>query len=142
MTGPPTALYYLLCAVSGCVWAGIAWLIGHKGFGSFLWGGIVASPLIGVIVGLIYRPAYRLSTTKRAWLSLLTLYMAVTLFGLAIAVFDLAFGDPARGHMEGILQTTLAVWWGVTLTGYVVVLWPLAYLNHWLLGSMLDLHRA
>jgi len=136
-----TALYYLFCALSGCVWAGIAWLIGHQ-LGHFLWGGVLASPLIGLIVGAIYRPAYHLSTSKRAWLSLLTLYVAVTLFGLAIAGFDLAFGDPARGHMEGVLQTVLALWWGVTLTGYVVILWPLAYLNHWLLGSMLGLRRA
>lgn len=136
-----TLLYYVLCALSGCIWAGIAWLIGRD-FGWYLWGGVAASPLIGVIVGAIYRSAYKLSTTKRVWFSLLTLYAAVTLFGLAIAGFDLAFGDPARGHMEGVLQTVLAVWWGVTLTGYVVVLWPLSYLNHWLLGEMLGLRSA
>ena len=102
----------------------------------------MASPLIGLIVGLIYRPAYKLSTSKGVWLSLVTLYVALTLFGLAIALFDLAFGNPVRGHLEGILQTILAVWWGATLTGYVVILWPLAYLNHWLLGSMLELRTA
>src|SRR5882672_11609499 len=92
-----TTYYYILCALSGCLWAGVAWLIGHKEFGWYLWGGLVASPLIGLIVGLIYRPAYKLSTSKGVWLSLVTLYVALTLFGLAIALFDLAFGNPVRG---------------------------------------------
>ncbi len=130
-----TRRYYLLCALSGCLWAGVAWLIGHE-MGRFLWGGVLASPIIGLIVGAVTLPTYRLSTWKRVWIMLLTLYVAAALFGLAIASYDLMFGDPSRGRMEGVLQTVLAVLWGITFTGYFVILWPLAYWNHKVVGNL------
>ena len=130
-----THRYYLLCALSGCVWAGIAWLIG-SGFGWSLWGGALASPLIGLLVGLIHLPAYEYSTWKGVWISLLTLYLAAALFGLAMSLFDLAYSSPDRGQLEGVLQTIIAVVWGITFTGYVVILWPLAYWNHRIVGNL------
>lgn len=127
--------YYLLCALSGCLWSGIAWLIGHE-MGRFLWGGVLASPVIGVMVGAIYLPAYKRSTWARVWLALFSLFLAATLFGLAIALYDMMFGDHSRGRMEGVLQTVAAVLWGITFTGYFVILWPLAYWNHKVVGNL------
>ena len=43
-------------------------------------------------------------------------------------------GIPHRIPHGVMLQAVLAVLWGLTFTGYFVVLWPLAYLNHSLLG--------
>ncbi len=54
-----SARYYSLSAASGLIWGGIAYFLGGQWL-SAIWGGIIASPLIGLMVGLAYRPIYRL----------------------------------------------------------------------------------
>jgi hypothetical protein len=67
-------------------------------------------------------------------LSLLSLYVGATLFGIASGVYDLiAFDHTRRIWSALVIQTVLGTLWGVTFTGYILILWPLAYLNHWLL---------
>ena len=72
-------------ALSGCGWAGIAYLVGHEWMGLTIWGGIMASPLIGVIIARAYLPAYKLPVFARVFVALVTLYLAAALFGLAAA---------------------------------------------------------
>ena len=65
------ARYYFLCALSGLIWSGIAYLLlasfdsGVLGwrmalreswFFPGLWGGILVSPFIGLLIGLVHRP--------------------------------------------------------------------------------------
>lgn len=132
--------YYSLCAASGGVWAAIAYVIGHQPLPrGIIWGGIVVSPLIGLAVGAVYRPAYRSSATARVAMSLLTLYVAAALFGLAVGVFDAGqgvYGAGTRSSGEVICQGLVGTVWGLTFTGYVVILWPLAHLNHRLVGRL------
>ncbi len=126
-----------LSALSGCAWAGIAYLIGRTALGPILVGGLLASPLIGLVVGRLYRPAYALSTRGRALAALVTFYIAVALFGLAVGLYDaFALAVPGRIPSAVVIQAVIGMLWGVTFTGYVVVLWPLAYLNHWLVGRV------
>jgi hypothetical protein len=126
--------YLLFAALSGCVWAGIAYLLS---FGLFppnvVLGGLLVSPLIGLLVGWIFLPAYKLPRFVQFALSLATLYVAVALFGLAVGLSDAAREIANRGTAEVILQAMVACIMGVTF-GYVLVLWPLAYLNHRLLA--------
>ena len=130
--------YYAVCAASSGVWAAIALAIGHQAMPRhIIWGGILVSPLIGLAAGAIYQPAYRLSGTARVAMSLFTLYVAAALFGLAAGLFDAIRGLPggvARSPGEVIYQGIIGTLWGITFTGYVVILWPLAHLNHWLVG--------
>ena len=67
-------------------------------------------------------------------MALLTLYIAAALFGLAAGVYDASRGIPNQIPEAVIVQAVFATWWGVTFTGFVLFLWPLSYLNHWMLG--------
>lgn len=100
-------------------------------------GGLLVSPLIGLFIGLIFRPAYKLPRFAQFALSLVTLYVAVSLFGLAVGLSDAARDIPNRFTFEVILQAVIASIMGVTM-GYVLILWPLAYLNHRLLARAYD----
>jgi len=61
-----------------------------------------------------------------------------------------AIGLALAGQMLGasvwggvlVIQTVVGVWWGSTFTGYLPLLWPLAYLTHTLLGRADALDRA
>ncbi len=144
------ARYYFLCAVSGLAWSGIAYLL----FASFdagvsgwrmalrdlwffpgLWGGILISPFIGLLIGSVHRPTYAFPLILRVVLALATLYAAAALFGLIIGVVEEVI-ETNPNHVKGasIIEWVLATLWGVTFTGYFLLLWPLAFANHWLLG--------
>ena len=147
------ARYYFLCAVSGLTWGGIAYLLlafldsGALGWPIALselllfpglWGGIAVSPLIGLLVGLIHRPTYGFPLILRVFLALVTLYAAVALFGLVVGAIEAAIeNDPRVIKSAVVIEWVLAALWGVTFTGYVLFLWPLAFANHWLLGRIL-----
>ena len=130
--------FHLASAVSGVCWGLIAYALGRGALGSLVWGGVVVSPLIGVLVGLSLRRLAPGTTRGRLAVSLVDLYAAVAVFGAAVGVFDLVTGVNAgvgwrRDPSAVILQAVLASLWGITLTGYVLLLWPLSYFNHLLL---------
>jgi hypothetical protein len=62
--------------------------------------------------------------------SLASLYVAAAIFGLGMGVYDLATGRGGRRATGVVLQTVSATLWGLTVPGYFIVLWPLAYANH------------
>jgi hypothetical protein len=89
-----------------------------------------------LLVGLIYRPAYRLPKVVQVFVSLLTLYFAAALFGLAVGTYEALWRDvPNRITSAVIMEGMWATLWGVTFTGCLVLLWPLAFFNHRLLGN-------
>ena len=128
------ACYYLICAASGLTWSGIAYLLLREWFPG-LWVGIAVSPLIGLLGGWVHRPTYRFPMVARVIVALVTLYATAALFGLVIGVVEEVI-ETNPNHIRGasVIEWVLAVLWGVTFTGYFLLLWPLAFLNHWLLG--------
>jgi hypothetical protein len=121
-------LYFV---IAGSLWGGLAYLLGAKAFGSAIWGGVLASPGIGLVVGWITQSRFeRLSGFLRALFPLGTVYIGATLFGLTVGLYDGVSGTAGRIPSEVVLQAVLAVWWGVTFTGFLLVLWPLAYATH------------
>ena len=131
----PTTQYVLLSALSGCLWGAIAFVLSFEGFPVQIWGGVLGSPPIGIVIGLIAYYTGPWSSFSRVPLSLASLYFAAALWGLCIGVFEmLVLGIPNQIPYAGVIEMVLAVLWGLTFSGYVVLLWPLAYFNHWLLG--------
>jgi len=131
----PTRKHILLSCLSGVVWGLIAVAIGFGAFPRAIWGGLIASPLIGLFIGAITLRWFRLPVYLRVAATLVSLYVAASLFGLAVGVYDwLALDIPDRIPHGVVVQAVLAVLWGLTFMGYFIVLWPLAYLNHWLLA--------
>jgi hypothetical protein len=130
-----TASYYLMSALAGCVWAILVYLISLGAMGSIILGGLIASPFIGLLIGFLYKPVYKLPKAGQVFMSLLTLYLAATLFGLAMGLYDAYRHDIPNRILSGvIIQSVLATLWGLTFLGYFVLLWPLSYFTHQLLG--------
>lgn len=136
---PLSTRYVLLSVASGAAWGIAGYVLGVEVFRSAIWGAVFSSPIIGLVVGLVFRWLHRLPTSGRVFASLLSLYFSGTLFGLAVGFSDLvrlrALGVTTIIPSGVVLQAVSGVLWGITFTGYFVVLWPLAYLNHHLLGG-------
>jgi hypothetical protein len=68
--------------------------------------------------------------------ALASLLAATTLFGLCGGLFDWLTGATGRRAIEVVFQAVLGVWWGLTIGGFFIVLWPLAFASHWLLWRL------
>ena len=119
----------VLSAISGCVWAGIAWVLLDQRINAGIAGGILASPLIGIVMGSFSKDFRERPILVRTAVALITLYIAAALFGTAGGVADFAFGSGMR-TAGAIVGAVWAFVWGLTFSGYFVLLWPLSYLNH------------
>ena len=98
-------------------------------------GGVVAAPVIGVLVGGLSRRFARLGLSARIAVALANLSLAVWLFLVAAGVANLLDGRGAwsRSLVSEPIRGTL---FGLTYTGFVLVLWPLSYVNHVMVGRM------
>ena len=119
-----------LSALSGCGWGLIAYFIGHAAFGHGIWGGIVAAPLIGVLMGHVSKSIEGKSRLDQIAASLFDLYLAAMCFAVAAAVFEFACGPRHMPASTMLIRDILVVLWGLTFTGYFLVLWPLSFFNH------------
>jgi hypothetical protein len=125
------------CVIAGLAWGVLAYALGVKAIGSGIWGGVLAAPFIGPAVGLLTQGIFeRTAGWRQTMVSLASLYLGATLFGLAVGVSDAIGGPHAVFAAERIYEDVIAMWWGVTLTGFVIVLWPLTYFTHkWIEGK-------
>jgi len=131
----PPQKYTILSCVSGVVWGCFASVIAFDAVPRTIWGGLVMSPVIGLLIGMAMKHWSQLATSLRITATLLSLYVAAALFGLAVGIFDwLAIDIPNRIAYAVVVQSVLTFLWGITFTGYLFVLWLLAYLNHWMLA--------
>jgi hypothetical protein len=133
--------YIIYSGLSGCVWGAIAFGVGYWAWGSSIVGGIAIAPLIGIAIGLLFLPAYRLSRLWQFFLSLISLYLAAALFGLGIGLYEAFRRAGADRNGEDVSQAVLATLAGLTILYLFIFLWPLSYLNHRLL-SCVDLKRT
>ena len=128
--------YWLLAALAGGLWGLFAYVLALRFMGRIAWGGVLASPLIGLIVARIYLAMYGRSSRIRWLMALVTLYVAAMLFGLGAGIYDAVPPVANRLTHAVIVQDVLATLWGVTVSGFVLFLWPLTYATHWLLGRV------
>lgn len=125
--------------LAGALWGLLAWGLGGKAYGAGLWGGLAAAPFIGVVICAALQGRFEGAVGWRRWaVALVSLYLGATLFALAVGVADAATAHASRGAVEVVLEAVVGTWWGVTLTGFLIALWPLAYLTHIVLGWVDD----
>jgi hypothetical protein len=122
----------LASAISGVAWACIAYFLVPRGAGSGppISSALLAAPFIGIVVGQLAMPFFRaMGRWGKGIVSLVSLYGAVALFGLAIP-----FGVPGGArNPEQFYESVVVLWVGLTYFGLIVFLWPLAAINlHWL----------
>jgi len=120
-------------ALSGLAWSGLAYALAREVLGDAIWGGILASPVIGVVVGRLFHP-FDHATVGRLLSALASLYFAVALFGIAVGATEWILNPyPERNGPALVVQNLLGCLAGITFTGLVVAFWPLCILNHGLL---------
>ena len=120
--------------VAGLLWGLVAWTLARRAFPTGVWAGVVFAPFIGLLVGIMVQPSFQARNGfGRSIAALIGLYLGATLFSMAIA---LASGPQFRSRpIETLTETVLATWWGITITGFILFLWPLAYFTHWVIEA-------
>lgn len=123
--------------ISGVCWGAVAYWSGHDAFPRLIWAGASSSPLIRLLSGAAFHPVRRRSFGWQAVMSLGTLFVAVTLFGVALGAWDAMPPQWGQGdldqRMRGVIcQAVIGVWQGIVLSGSLLILWPASLWNHWL----------
>ncbi len=117
------------------MWGVVALLLARRAFGEAIWLGVLSAPVIALAIGgPMQRVFERASRRPRTFVALGTLYAGGTLFGLVIGIGTWLGVSPGSRRMPyALLEPILGVWWGLSLTGFFLALWPIAYLTHrWL----------
>jgi hypothetical protein len=128
-------------AISGAIWGGIAVAMAMTAGGReasierLLWdlrGGLFAAPFIGIAMASCQPLFASIGFGLRAVVSLLSLYLAAFAFMLAARMTSVAAGGFGDVSLADALFNSVAVaFFALTWTGFVVILAPLAFLNHW-----------
>ena len=121
--------------LAGAAWGLLASLFAARAFGSSLWSGVLATPLIALLVARLNQSRFESAAgLARGLIALVSLFLGAALFGTCIGIHEVfaALGTHRR-LLETLLTPLLAVLWGITFTGFLLFLWPLAYFTHFLL---------
>jgi hypothetical protein len=135
-----------LSAASGCVWAVIGLTVGFlvasspalptRGLGRLvlIWGGgIIASPLIGLLMGQLSRIfGYFEEVFLRIIVAGASLYVAMVLFIIASFLTQFVLNGRLPANPWTSIFGSAAAAFELTC----IVLWPLAYLNHTLISRL------
>jgi prepilin signal peptidase PulO-like enzyme (type II secretory pathway) len=128
--------FVLFALIAGMIWGAIGLALSAQVLGAPVWAGVLAAPVIGLAVGLVFRGFRGRPPGMRVALALVSLYFGAGLFALSAGVADALRPIEHRNGSAVILQAVVGVWWGITFTGLLPLLWPLAYLTHSLLGRL------
>ena len=131
--------FYSICIVSGLLWGSFVTfgLLEPRQREYFGWG-LFFAPAIGVFAGQL---SARFKTAGPALMALVaigSLYATATLFGWSSGLINAMI----RHNEPGPLQAAFSMVWGLTFFGYVLWLWPLAYLNHRLVARFVGPHES
>jgi len=124
---PRSRAFYVACAISGVLWAALVsfvFLEPHQR--EYLASGWIFGPAIGIAAGQLSARFKSAGIVRMAAVALGSLYMTAALFGYAAGLVNVIAGVPNRGP----LLTAFLMIVGLTVFGYVIALWPVAYLNH------------
>jgi len=134
-----------LSAVPGIGWGLIGYgIVRETNLRSVAWVGLAASPLIGIGIGVLADRISASTWIARVLFSLLSLYIAVALFAMVISCASVLGPLKAVDHAlhasgpSGVLAIFFEGMVGFTISGYWLILWPLAAINHFWLWSRRD----
>jgi hypothetical protein len=118
----------LLTALSGLVWG----LLAHElEVAHAVRLAIPVGLCVGMVMGFLIRPLRDVEWPATAALSLIGLYVAVALFAALYSTVDLvASGQRLVTWPSVIAESMWTFTWGLSLSGYVFLLWPLSFANH------------
>jgi hypothetical protein len=118
----------LLTALSGLMWGALAHGL-EVAHGLRL--ALFAGTFVGILMGFVIKPFRDADWSAQAALSLVGLYIAVFLFA---AWYSAAEGVISGRKLPGVVVLMAdSIWsfvWGMTISGWVFVLWPLSVVNH------------
>jgi hypothetical protein len=114
-------------------WGGVAILLGRHALRDTIWVGAMASPVIGLVIGLTTQPVFeRFIRWRRSAVALCSLYCGGALFALSMGLYEaITNAVPERDRLGMVIEMQMVVAWGITL--FVIALWPLAYFTHFLI---------
>ena len=116
--------YLVASFLCGGAWGGIAYVLGlNLETREQVLAGVVASPIIGLLVGLVSSPAYSFHWVLRLLVPPILLYLGATLFALAMSIRP---GSELAENLAGVLLGT---------TMNFMLLLPLAYGTHYGLAA-------
>ncbi len=125
-----------MAAFSGFGWGLLVYLIGYPIVEPWFWGGIAASPLIGILMGHLARSYGTKPSPLPILSSLFVLYLAASCFAVATGTTDF-FSQRIPVTLPAALMAHL---WAacaiLTGSGIFLLLWPLAFFNHQLLWQV------
>lgn len=135
--------YLALSALSGCVWGALAWTI-FKAFGAdpLPWPSIAASPLIGLLVGVLIIPFHKKSDVVRLAAGIGSLFIATVLFSLLGTVLGVLTRSSApQTSFTDLLLGTVTIPVLLVVFPPFWILFTFAVLNTWWLGRRLNEDR-
>ena len=138
--------------VSGLFWALVAHFIGREFLAGSSWLPALAGVLTGVLISFLSLPLYRrLSARHLLWWSPLSLYLAIAVFACILFTLRISIlgpketgksWSPGTGwvtHKESwpaMVEDVIAMWYGVTVMPWFIVLIPLSWSNHRVMKSI------
>jgi hypothetical protein len=123
--------YLLASAGFGLLWGGVVALLSVSAAPA-VFGGLLASPGIGLLVGIGLRRTRGAPTWLRGLACVAAIYGAAALFRLGVGVADWIVGASMHRDAAGVvLEPVLAYLWGLTFLGYVLVFAPASWLSLW-----------
>jgi len=117
----------IVSASSGFGWGAIVLFLLNPRQRELFGGGFVFAPVIGVLAGLVAARFKDADVFAMAFVSLATLYLTAALYGLGSGIVQRFLYPP---HVVPVFTTALLLPYGMTIGGFVLWMWPLAYLNH------------
>jgi hypothetical protein len=130
-----------MSVASGCVWGLIGFAVAFLGTqpvatfrstASSSGAGLLAAPLIGVLMGLLSRSFGRLSIAPRIAIAGISLYGATLLVVVVNGLMSVI--RSGRAPQDFWFNSLATAWASLVLTGFFLVLWPLAYITHLLVS--------
>jgi hypothetical protein len=136
-------LAIVLSALSGVVWGIVGyWLVRDTNMAGGAAAGLAASPVIGLLVGVMALRTKPAGIVRRGLLALAHLYVAVGLFAVVVAAWQVTAGWdglqlPLRfsGRGSAFAGSVAAALAGFTASGWVLWLWPASVVNHMLIWA-------
>jgi heme/copper-type cytochrome/quinol oxidase subunit 3 len=135
----------LLASLSGIVWGVVGHvLVGDTNMAGGALAGLIVSPVIGLLIGLLAIRANPAGVVRQVLFALVGLYIAVALFAMTVGLWHVTVGwnmapEVMRrsNRASALLNSILTALLGFTFSGWVVLLWPASVANHMLIWSQL-----